>query len=127
MASKERAGSFSSSSGDTATHEDDEKLNRIDQTEEGVESLKKPEEMEIEEENGEDAGLLPGESTKPEPKSSFTSSLIWMVVNTLATIGIVCNHRTDLQLHDIHGMITVANHECPRRFSPTKPSSRIRP
>ncbi len=126
MASKERAGSFSSSSGDTATHEDDEKLNRIDHTEEGVESLKKPEELEIEEENGEDAGLLPGETKKAEPKSSFTSSLIWMVVNTLATIGIVCDHRTVLQVMT-HGMITIANHDCPRRFSRTRPSSRIRP
>ena len=125
MASKERAGSFSSSSGDTATHEDDEKLNRIDQTEEGLESLKKVEELEIEEENGEDAGLLPGEDKKAEPKSSFTSSLIWMVVNTLATIGIVCDHRTVLQVMT-HGMISVANHERPRRFSRTRPSSRTR-
>jgi hypothetical protein len=39
----------------------------------------------------EDAGLLPQEERGEQspPKSSFTSGLIWMVVNTLATIGIV--------------------------------------
>lgn len=36
--------------------------------------------------------LLPKESRagEPLPKSSLTSGLIWMVINTLATIGIVC-------------------------------------
>jgi hypothetical protein len=35
--------------------------------------------------------LLPKETRGEEPtqKSSFTSGLIWMVINTLATIGIV--------------------------------------
>lgn len=39
----------------------------------------------------EDNELLPKENQgqPPEPKSSFTSGLIWMVINTLATIGIV--------------------------------------
>lgn len=36
--------------------------------------------------------LLPAEDNKPEepPKRSFATAVIWMAVNTLATIGIVC-------------------------------------
>ncbi len=87
---EERAGSFSSSSAETATHEDNEKLARLDHTGDGLETLTKPEELEIGEE-GEDDGLLPKEPVQEEPpKSGFTSALMWMVVNTLATIGIVC-------------------------------------
>jgi solute carrier family 35 protein E3 len=39
----------------------------------------------------EDDNLLPKEKQgeQPAPKSSFTSGLVWMVINTLATIGIV--------------------------------------
>jgi hypothetical protein len=43
--------------------------------------------------NHEDDELLPKEKhgEQPGPKSSFISGLIWMVINTLATIGIASN------------------------------------
>jgi solute carrier family 35 protein E3 len=56
--------------------------------------LKTPEEMEIADE--ESAELLPAaahvaQETATEPeKTSVRTAVIWMVVNTLATIGIVC-------------------------------------
>lgn len=53
--------------------------------------LKTPEELEDMEEDIERADLLappPEEKTKA-PESSVKSAIIWMVVNTLATIGIV--------------------------------------
>jgi solute carrier family 35 protein E3 len=86
-----RAGSFSSSSAETATHEENEKLARLTQSEDGMEKLA---DLEVGEEREAD-GLLPQESEKPEPpKSTFKSSFIWMIVNTLATIGIVCAPST---------------------------------
>jgi solute carrier family 35 protein E3 len=91
-----RAASISSSSADTATHEDNDKLARIDPIESSsLEELKRPEELEIGDEEEGDVLLPQHDDEKPEPpKSSFTSSLIWMVVNTLATIGIVrCSPR----------------------------------
>lgn len=82
----ERAGSFASSSAETATSPENEKLARLDQSEDGLE---KQGDLEIGDER-EDDGLLPQETEKPEPpKSTFKSSFIWMIVNTLATIGIV--------------------------------------
>jgi solute carrier family 35, member E3 len=118
---EERANSFSSSSAETATHEENEKLARLDHTEEGnFEKLKTPEELEIEEE-GEDDGLLPKEPEKEEPpKSTFASSLTWMVINTLATIGIV-----RIGLLPSH-LSFLADLKCCRRFSRTRPSSPTR-
>lgn len=104
-----RPASISSSSADTATHEDNEKLARLDQSGE----LKKPEDMEIGER--EDDELLPQNQREPEkqepPKSGFTSSLVWMVVNTLATIGIVRwlpsppFSRNQTRPHSSHGAV----------------------
>ncbi|KAK3357676.1 solute carrier family 35 member E3 [Lasiosphaeria hispida] len=93
---KERAGSFSSSSAETATHEDNEKLARLDPVGD-EEKLKAPEELEIDD-GGEDDGLLNRESARqPEPAqpapSSFRSALIWMSINTFATIGIVFTNK----------------------------------
>lgn len=83
----DRAASFSSSSAETATNPENEKLARLDQSEDGIE---KQADLEVGDER-EDEGLLPQETEKPEPpKSTFKSSFIWMIVNTLATIGIVC-------------------------------------
>src|SRR4051812_10830904 len=81
----DRAGSVSSSSGETAIHDDNEKLARLDASEDGL-----GKDVEGADER-EDAGLLPqvlSEKTEP-PKATLRSSIIWMVVNTLATIGIV--------------------------------------
>ena len=46
----------------------------------------------------EDDELLPKEKleNQPEPKGSFITGLLWMVVNTLATIGIVSTTTTPL-------------------------------
>ncbi len=85
----ERASSIASSSTEAGTFDENEKLAKIDHSEDGLKSLKPPEELEMAE-DGEDAGLLPPADEKPEPpKNTFMSSLIWMVINTLATIGIV--------------------------------------
>ncbi|KAK4227936.1 solute carrier family 35 member E3 [Podospora fimiseda] len=85
----------SSSSSDTATHSESIRLNKLDDEE----KLKSPDELEIDDDH-EDDGLLPKEGEEevapaPEPpkQSSFKSALIWMVVNTLATIGIVFTNK----------------------------------
>ncbi|VBB86815.1 Putative protein of unknown function [Podospora comata] len=106
--SEGRAGSFSSSSSDTATHVGSSTvLARLGDEE----KLTPPEDLEIHEleeygdhlSNSEDDALLmekdqdePPKPPQPPPepkKSSFWSSLIWMTVNTLATIGIVFTNK----------------------------------
>lgn len=54
-------------------------------------NLRTPEELEHMEEDIERADLLapPPEDKPKAPESSVRSAVIWMVVNTLATIGIV--------------------------------------
>lgn len=87
----DRAPSISSSSAETATNDDNARLSRLDQGDDALEKLPRPEDLELGEE---DEGLLPQLSEKPEPpKSTFTSSAIWMVVNTLATVGIVFTNK----------------------------------
>lgn len=75
-----------------AIHEK-EKLNRLDD-EDNYETLKSPEELKMQE-DVERAGLLQNSVESaldtphvPETSSAKTAAL-WMVVNTLATIGIV--------------------------------------
>jgi solute carrier family 35 protein E3 len=81
----ERAPSISSSVTEAEAYDDHEKVAPI------LTSLKTPDELEI----GDDverAELLPRENEKPQspkPDTSMKSAGIWMVVNTLATIGIV--------------------------------------
>ena len=82
--------SISSSVMEAETFDDNEKSGSS--TDGGFVNLKSPQEMEI----GDDverAELLPGDQEKPppakQPETSMRSSVIWMVVNTLATIGIV--------------------------------------
>lgn len=85
----ERAGSFASSSTETATlHE----LTKLDPMEDSVQNLKSLNDEERLADAEEDEKLLPASNEKEEPpkaKASFTGAVIWMVVNTLATIGIV--------------------------------------
>jgi solute carrier family 35 protein E3 len=89
MADRAGRGSFGSSSTEAGTVHDDEKGRSSD---DGSYPLKAPEEMEIADEEA--AELLPAEvraaekSGEPE-KTSARVAVIWMVVNTLATIGIV--------------------------------------
>ncbi|EOO02843.1 putative solute carrier family 35 member e3 protein [Phaeoacremonium minimum UCRPA7] len=86
----ERRGSEASSHTEAGgTYEENEKLVSIHKDEESHPR----EEMEIAEER-EDAAMLPQETEKPEPaKSSTRSAIIWMVINTLATIGIVFTNK----------------------------------
>ena len=88
----ERPASVASSSTETGTHDENEKLAKLDQTDEGL-SVRRDRELDDGPggEEPEDQQLLPHETEKPvpPPKSSFLASLAWMVINTLATIAIV--------------------------------------
>lgn len=80
-----RVSEASSHTENGGTYEENEKLASIQKDEESHPR----EEMEIAEDR-EDAAMLPQETEKPEPaKSSTRNAIIWMVINTLATIGIV--------------------------------------
>jgi solute carrier family 35 protein E3 len=85
----ERAPSISSSVTEAEAYDDHEKGSPL------LSALKTPDELEI----GDDverAELLPQENEKaqpPKPDPSMKSAGIWMVVNTLATIGIVSSCR----------------------------------
>ncbi|KAE8444405.1 hypothetical protein EG329_000605 [Mollisiaceae sp. DMI_Dod_QoI] len=90
----DREPSISSSVTEAEAFDDNEKSGSS--TEGGFVKLKSPEEMEI----GDDverAELLPEEHEKPpqpkQPETSMRSAIIWMVVNTLATIGIVFTNK----------------------------------
>lgn len=89
--SADRQPSISSSTTDAEVYDESEKNGGIGSTGGSFVKLKSPDELEI----GDDverAELLPEEQEKPPPKapeSTMRSSVIWMVVNTFATIGIV--------------------------------------
>ena len=90
--SAERAPSVSSSV--TAADGYNEKNNSRDSSD-GSYVLKTPEELDDVDEIEREALLMGDEedaktvSTPPPPPTSTTTAIIWMVVNTLATIGIV--------------------------------------
>lgn len=91
----DREPSISSSVTEAEAFDDNEK-NGSSTSDGGFVNLKSPEEMEI----GDDverAELLPEDHEKAppakQPDTSMRSSIIWMVVNTLATIGIVSSGR----------------------------------
>jgi solute carrier family 35, member E3 len=98
---KGRADSFSSSSSsaDTPTSlKEDEKLARFDSLGNDEEKLIAPDDLEIRDDEYEDDALLrrevegpPLEESSPPPRTSFSTALMWMAVNTIATIGIVCH------------------------------------
>ncbi|RQM06476.1 hypothetical protein DH86_00002330, partial [Scytalidium sp. 3C] len=90
-----RAPPASSSSTDNESYDANEKRGDLSSSESSVERLQTPEELEIEDENA-SAGLLTGEqqAEKPKPQEqSIRTSFIWMLVNTLATIGIVFTNK----------------------------------
>lgn len=101
---RERAGSIASSHTETGGYEENEKITRLDKDEESLSSPRMlTDDHDMDNDDREDGSLLPQASEKQEPaKSSFASALIWMVVNTFATIGIV---RTGLSLKHLE-------HEC---------------
>ncbi len=91
--SEDRALSISSSitEADPYDENDNEKNRTMNSIEGSFVKLKSPEDLEV----GDDietAELLPAEDEKPpqpKPEPSARSALVWMLVNTLATIGIV--------------------------------------
>jgi len=93
---KERADSFSSSSAETRTSlQENEKLAGFDSTSDDEEKLRSPNELDIGEDDEDDNLLqrevegLRLEEPTPPPKTSFSTALMWMAVNTIATVGIV--------------------------------------
>lgn len=88
---RDREPSISSSTTEAEAFDDNEKNGVVGATDANYANLKSPDELEI----GDDverAELLPGEDEKPPPKApenTMRTAGIWMVVNTLATIGIV--------------------------------------
>jgi len=83
--------SISSSVTETETFDDNEKHDALGSPDGSYPKLKSPDELDI----GDDierAELLPQneqEKAQAAPDNSTRSAIIWMVVNTLATIGIV--------------------------------------
>jgi solute carrier family 35 protein E3 len=97
----DRSVSVSSSITDAETYDENEK-NHSPTTDSSYVHMKTPEEMEIGDE--ERAELIPAalhvaqeKAMEPE-KATVRSAVIWMVVNTLATIGIVCAHLKTTRL-----------------------------
>jgi len=98
--SADRAPSVSSSVTEAEAYDENEKNGTRNSTEVSFIKLKSPEDLEIGDEV-ERAELLPADHEKPpQPThdSSVRSAFVWMVVNTLATIGIVSSKS---QLADI--------------------------
>jgi solute carrier family 35 protein E3 len=93
----ERPSSISSSVTEAEAY-DSEKNARRSSAEASFTNLKTPDELEI----GDDVEreeLLPAEHEKPaqpQPDNSMRSAVIWMVVNTLATIGIVSSGNSSI-------------------------------
>lgn len=94
----ERAGSIASSNTEAGGHDEfnEKQTQAYIRDDESLSTLKSPtvyqdSHLEGEFEHTEDQELLPQEQEKqPEPpKASARSGLIWIVVNTLATVGIV--------------------------------------
>ncbi len=119
----DRSASVSSSITEAEAYDENEKSHSP--TDSSYVHMKTPEEMEIGDE--ERAELIPAamhvvqeKATEPE-RATVRSAVIWMVVNTLATIGIVSFHRktTALWLLMIDWL--------PTRFSRIKPSSPTHP
>ena len=90
--STEREPSISSSTTEAETFNESEKTTTNGSSEGAFANLKSPEELDIGDEDVERAGLLPPaehEKPQPAPDHSTRTAAIWMIVNTLATIGIV--------------------------------------
>jgi solute carrier family 35 protein E3 len=91
----DRAGSFASSSTETGTMEERERLAKLDALEDaGAPRKLSGDDPELGERIREDEKLLPQINEKDEqPKKASISAPLWMVINTLATIGIVFTNK----------------------------------
>ena len=93
--STDRAPSTSSSVTEAEAYDENEneKHGTMSETDGSFVKLKSPEDLELGDgDDDERAEMLPAEHEKPAqatPEASVRSSFVWMVVNTLATIGIV--------------------------------------
>ena len=91
--STDRTPSTSSSVTEAEPYDENEKHGTSSETDESFTKLKSPEDLELgDEDDIEREGLLPAaqeKPTQPTPEGSVRSAFVWMVVNTLATIGIV--------------------------------------
>lgn len=90
----ERAGSIASSHTEAGGHDEFNEKHPFDRDDESLSNLQSPtvyQDSNHDEEAGHEVEeLLPQQPEKPEPpKSSATSGVIWIAVNTLATVGIV--------------------------------------
>lgn len=98
------AGSIASSHTEAGGHEDQNEKHTFARDDESLSALKSPTVYDDnqQDDDREDDGLLPQETEKkPEPpKASATSGIVWIVVNTLATVGIVSPYMS-LQLHSL--------------------------
>lgn len=85
----EQTGSFASSSTEAGILEDREKLGTFDNLENDASKQMSSDDMALGEvEREDDMLLLRVDGETVSPKSSFGSAVVWMVVNTLATVGI---------------------------------------
>ncbi|KAK3313832.1 solute carrier family 35 member E3 [Apodospora peruviana] len=106
---RDRVGSFSSSAETAAGADDNDSLGRNagkgDDNDHDIEKLRSPDDLDIiRDDDRENDSLLrsDGDSaapstsqtvTLPAPDGSFTTSLLWMIINTLATVGIVFTNK----------------------------------
>ena len=91
--STDRTPSVSSSITEAEAFDENEKASGLSSTDGSFTKLESPKDMEIDD-DVERAGLLPAEQQEEKPQpvvkdNSMRTAGIWMVVNTLATIGIV--------------------------------------
>lgn len=95
--STDRSPSISSASTEAERFDDKTEKRALMSSQDEDYKLKTPEELEDMEEDIERAELLapPPEEKAKAAESSIRSSVIWMVVNTLATIGIVSFSQTN--------------------------------
>jgi len=120
--SSDRPPSVSSSLTEAEAYDDNEKGAALSPTEGSYVKLKSPEEMDI----GDDVervGLLPADAEDEKPPqakqdNSTRTAILWMVVNTLATIGIVSSFKV-WQFQELMAEFL--------RSLQTRPSSRIHP
>lgn len=77
---------------EVGTAEEMEKLARPNAEDDDLSRLRTPDELEIADENHDEESFVPPEQEqKAEPaKSSPMAAVVWMAINTLATVGIVC-------------------------------------
>jgi hypothetical protein len=90
----DRMASVASSMTEADVHEENEKASPTSSSHDSsYAKLKAPEEMEISSDIERQELLPPAVPPKDQPgdKTSVRAAIIWMVVNTLATIGIVCH------------------------------------